>query len=95
MGKWSDEWDSKTQDYVAKLVKFAGIMGLLVGFGIAVFFLYILPPIFDGVLVSMGLQEDIPNIDCTRLTEKYTADHVQYSYEDMGFYEWAKENICK
>jgi len=95
MGKWSDEWDNHTKDYVAKLVKFAGIVGLLVGFGIAVFFLYILPPILDDLLVSFGLQEDIPDIDCKRLTEKYTADHVQYSYEDTRFYEWAKENICK
>lgn len=95
MGKWSDKWESDDKKQVASLIRFAGIMGLMVGFFIAIFFLFILPPILDGILVELGISEELPDLDCDLLQKWYTKDQVRFSNEDWRVYDWAKTKLCQ
>jgi hypothetical protein len=95
MGRWSDKWEEDDKRQIASMVRFAGIMGLLIGFFIAIFFLFIVPPIMNEILISIGVSEDLPNLDCDRLKDWYERDQVRFSDEDWRVYDWAKGKFCQ
>lgn len=95
MGKWSDKWEADDKKQIASMVRFAGILGMFMGFFIALFFLFLLPAILDGVLVGIGISEELPDLDCDRLQAWYEADQVKFSDEDWRVYDWTKGKFCK
>jgi len=92
---YGDKWADDDKKQIARLVRTAGTLGMIIGFGIAVFFLFVAPAIINGILIAIGVNDELPELDCDRLQKWYDEDHVKFSDQDWRVYDWTKGKFCK